>query len=184
MILDPFRYIVWQFLPIKDVLNYALVNSEFYEIWTDNDTWKVLTLRDIGTEQDLEFYQTRNQLARWKKNIFNDSPCLLELINICTYHKNVFYGVELPKPDSEEFIHKRRIISMLYSLSHKKREIIIGSIRTNLSWGNITKFDTYSYTRLRSFSECIYNILSDMDKVRFFMLDPSPDPFLHIISSI
>jgi len=60
-------YLIWQHLPIKDIINFCRTNIEFEGICRDNHTWRYLLRRDYNID-----YKGDNPYEVYKDELKND----------------------------------------------------------------------------------------------------------------
>ena len=135
-IMDPLLHEMYQFLPIKDILNLSMVSSDFYTAMSRSSTWEFLIARDFsGWGGALkEMYKVCKMIREWKYSIKSDSKeAIWKLAELANYGLKIetFEGIPLidhkledDKTDSTMF--KKRVFYLLTSLTENEDDKIIG----------------------------------------------------------
>ena len=133
---DPFRFIVFTFLPIWDIYNLSLTCSTFSKILTDNSTWKFLLKRDFHLDYKgplaKEKYQTMipEMIQEWQRMIKNHPKkaiwSLFQLANWnLDYKGELNYKILDFYDDSlENYIYNKRIVLLLRHLPKRYYDIL------------------------------------------------------------
>lgn len=67
--MDPYRFIVWTFLDVKDLIQFSSTCTTLREIVDDPETWRYLSERDYGEEFSKKDYIHFTQMREnWKEN--------------------------------------------------------------------------------------------------------------------
>ena len=72
--MDPYRYLLWQYLDVSDLNNLARTDRFFGGIWDDHETWTILNLRDFKQTGDLVDYKRAKRLQDWYDALKRDCP--------------------------------------------------------------------------------------------------------------
>mgnify|MGYP005858297533 CR=1 FL=1 len=109
---DPYKYKIWKFMSIKDILNYCIIDTNSYKICNDPYTWKFLIYRDFNIN-NLDHISDIGELKR----IY-----FIQYIKNKTYEYNLRYLFEYYR---SSYNNVQSLISRFYDLND---QLMMGDI--------------------------------------------------------